>query len=136
MAGQNDYRVERTRLCGGTIGEFKVVKGVADGKVEQATAATEQSVCGIAQVSGVATDNIRVVTFGVTTAIAGAALDSTNDADYNLMVDAQGRLITASAAGPGTEFVIAQWMPSETQPTAATGDQITVMFAGTIGHRA
>ena len=135
MAGQNDYRVERTRLCGGTVGEFKVVKGAADGKIEQATAATEQSVCGVAQVSGVATDNIRVVTFGVTTAIAGAALDSTNAADYNLMVDAQGRLVTW-VGGVGTEYVVGQWMPSETQPTAATGDQITVMFTGTIGHRA
>ena len=135
MAGQNDYRVERTRLCGGTIGEYKVVKGAADGKIEQATAATEQSVCGIAQTSGVATDNIRVVVFGVSTAIAGAALDSTNAADYNLMVDAQGRLITW-AGGVGTEYAVAQWLPSADQPTAATGDQITVVFTGTIGHRA
>ena len=135
MAGQNDYRVERTRLCGGTIGEYKVVKGAADGKIEQATAATEQSVCGIAQTSGVAADNIRVVMYGVSTAIAGAALDSTNAADYNLMVDAQGRLVTW-AGGAGTEYAVAQWLPSADQPTATTGDQITVIFGGTLGHRA
>lgn len=135
MAGQNDHRVERTRLCNGTVGEFKIVKGAADGKIEQATAATEQSVCGVAQVSGVATDNIRTVIFGMTTAIAGAALDSTNAADYNLMVDANGRLITW-AGGAGTEYCVAQWVPSEAQPTAAADDQISVMFTGTIGHRA
>jgi len=126
--------LEETKVLTGTVGEYRAVSGGAAGKVAQSTAATEP-VIGIAQQSGVADGSVSVITQGPTRAIAGDNLDSATAGHYQLMVDAQGRMIPwVAAAGP--EFAIAIWRPSTAQPTASAGEQIDIIFNGLTGYRA
>ena len=128
------YSLEETKTLTGTVGEFKAVSGVAAGKVAQSTAATEP-VIGIAQQSGVADGSVSVITQGPTRAIAGDNLTSATPAHYQLMVDAQGRMVPwVAAAGP--EFSVAIWRPSTAQPTASADEQIEIIFHGLTGYRA
>lgn len=108
------------------ITEFALVSVDSDGKAEITTAATENNCVGIAQRACSAGDSVEVVVLGKSRAIAGGTI---NPATMSLlMATTAGKLIAFD--GASTKYAVARIIPNVNQASAASGDQINVIFMG------
>jgi len=110
------------------VTEFALVSVDANGKATITDAATENNCVGVAQRACDAGDVVEVVVFGKTRAIAGGNIAP---ATMNqLMATTDGKLIAFD--GAADKYAVARMLPNINQTSAASGDQISVIFTGPV----
>jgi hypothetical protein len=108
------------------ITEYALVSVDSAGKAEITTAATENNCVGIAQRACSTGDSVEVAVFGKSRAIAGGTI---NPATMSLlMATTDGKLIAFD--GADDKYAVARIIPNVNQASAASGDQIKVIFMG------
>ena len=120
-----------TLIAAESITALQAVKFDSDGKAALADGTTGELVDGIAQRSASAGDAVEVVIFGRTKAIAGDAIEAGTDS--LLMVEAAtARLIPYDGSGGGTQRSIARVIYSQNVTAYADGDEIEIIFTGSV----
>ena len=110
------------------ITEYALVSVDSDGKAEITTAATENNCVGIAQRACSAGDSVEVKVLGKSRAIAGGNIAP---ATMNLLMAAADGKLVAFDEGAGN-YAVARMLPNINQVSAASGDQINVIFTGPV----
>jgi len=115
-----------TLVAAEAITEFALVSVDVAGKATITAAATEDNCIGVAQRACSTGDVVEVVAFGMTRAIAGGNIAP---ATMNLlMATAAGKLVAFD--GATSKYAVARMIPNINQVSAASGDQIKVVFTG------
>jgi len=115
-----------TLVASEAITEFALVSVNGAGKAAITDNAIEDNCIGVAQRACSAGDVVEVVAFGMTRAIAGGNIAP---ATMNLlMATTAGKLVAFD--GATSKYAVARMIPNINQVSAASGDQIKVVFTG------
>ena len=110
------------------ITEYALVSVNVDGKVAITDSEDETNCVGIAQRACSAGDSVEVKVLGKSRAIAGGNIAP---ATMNLLMAATDGKLVAFDEGAGN-YAVARMLPNINQVSAASGDQINVIFTGPV----
>jgi len=114
-------------VANSAITEYALVSVLATGKIQVTASEDETNCVGIAQRACSAGDSVEVLVLGKSRAIAGGNI---TPATMNLlMATTDGKLVAFDEAAGSS---VARMLPNINQVSAASGDQINVIFTGPV----